>query len=183
MKNQLKKDGTLEKKAIELITNLRSGNYKKLSYFYSSRTTNYPMVLNSDLFCIVSDKEVIVKEGFSPLTKAIVRINKENKYVAQTLKDLEIKDIEEENAKKQAEENAKKQAEERLKKMVTKMSKEELMDAILNAFPLEENEEYVGSLANHFRGRLKYDGAEVLIRSMCNVSLRQLIIYLQKIQN
>lgn len=75
------------------------------------------------------------------------------------------------------------QLEAMLLKMVTKMSKEELMDAILNAFPLEENKEYVGSLANHFRGRLKYDGAEVLIRSMCNVSLRQLIIYLQKIQN
>ena len=115
MKNYLKKDGTLEKKAIELITNLRSGNYKKLSYFYSSRTTFYPMVLNSDLFDITSDKEVIVKEGFSPLTKAIVRINKENKYVEQTLKELEIKDIEEENAKKQAEE--------RFKKMVSEAKK------------------------------------------------------------
>ena len=94
MKNYLKKDGTLEKKAIELITNLRSGNYKKLSCFYSSRTTLYPMVLNSDLFDITSDKEVIVKEGFSPLTKAIVKINKANKYVEQTLKELEIKDIE-----------------------------------------------------------------------------------------
>ena len=89
MKNYLKKDGTLEKKAIELITNLRNGKYKKLSYFYSSQTTKYPMVLNSNLFYITSDKEVIVSEGFSPLTKAIVRINKENKYVKQTLKGIE----------------------------------------------------------------------------------------------
>ena len=95
MKNYLKKDGTLEKKAIELITILRGGKYVKLSNFYASQTTKYPMVLNSDLFDITSDKEVIVKEGFSPLTKAIIRINKENKYVAQMVKELEAKDIEE----------------------------------------------------------------------------------------
>ena len=89
MKNYLKKDGTLEKKAIELITNLRSGQYKKLSYFYASQTTKFPMVLNSELFCITTNKEVIVKEGFSPLTKAIIRINKDNKYVQQTLKEIE----------------------------------------------------------------------------------------------
>ena len=89
MKNYLKKDGTLEKKAIELITNLRSGQYKRLSDFYASRTTIYPMVLYSDLFDITSDKEVIVKSGFSPLTKAIIRINKDNKYVQQTLKEIE----------------------------------------------------------------------------------------------
>ena len=95
MKNYLKKDGTLEKKAIELITILRGGKYVKLSNFYSSRTTIYPMVLDSDLFDITSDKEVIIQEGFSPLTKAIVKINKENKYVAQMVKELEAKDIEE----------------------------------------------------------------------------------------
>ena len=88
MKNYLKKDGTLEKKAIELITNLRSGQYRRLSDFYANRTTKYPTVLKSDLFDITSDKEVIVKEGFSPLTKAIVRINKDNKYVQQTLKEI-----------------------------------------------------------------------------------------------
>ena len=88
MKNYLKKDGTLEKKAIELITNLKSGQYKKLSDFYASRTTKHPTVLKSDLFDITSDKEVIVKEGFSPLTKAIIRINKDNKYVQQTLKEI-----------------------------------------------------------------------------------------------
>lgn len=92
MKNYLKKDGTLEKKAIEIITTLRSGNYKKLSYFYSSRTTKYPMVLDSDLFIITSDKETIISEGFFSTTKAIVKINKENKYVGQILKDLEEQD-------------------------------------------------------------------------------------------
>lgn len=93
MKNYLKKDGTLEKKAIEIITTLRSGKFVKLSNFYSSQTTKYPSVLNSDLFIIVSDKETIISEGFFPTTRAIVKINKENKYVEQTLKEIEEQDL------------------------------------------------------------------------------------------
>ena len=108
MKKYLKKDGTLEKKAIDLISILRSGKYKKLSYFYSSRSSKYPSVLNSDLFIIISDKETIINEGFFPTTRAIVRINKENKYVGQTLKELEKQDIEEHKKDKEAEENFKK---------------------------------------------------------------------------
>ena len=94
MKKYLKKDGTLEKKAIDLISIIRSGKYVKLSNFYASRTTKYPSVLNSDLFIIISDKEVIEKEGFHSLTKSIVKINKENEYVDRTLKELEEQDIE-----------------------------------------------------------------------------------------
>jgi hypothetical protein len=108
MKNYLKKDGTLEKKAIDLISILRSGKFVKLSNFYSSRSISYPMVLNSDLFIITSDKETIVNAGFFPTTKAIVKINKENKYVEQTLKELEKQDIEEHKKDKEAEENFKK---------------------------------------------------------------------------
>jgi Holliday junction resolvasome RuvABC ATP-dependent DNA helicase subunit len=99
MKNYLKKDGTLEKKAIDLISILRSGKFVKLSNFYSSRSISYPMVLNSDLFIIVSDKETIINEGFFSTTKAIVKINKENKYVEQTLKELEEQDIKKKEAK------------------------------------------------------------------------------------
>ena len=99
MKNYLKKDGTLEKKAIDLISILRSGKFVKLSNFYSSRTIKYLSVLDSDLFIIVSDKETIINAGFFSTTKAIVKINKENKYVEQTLKELEEQDIKEKEAK------------------------------------------------------------------------------------
>lgn len=93
MKNYLKKDGTLEKKAIDLISILRSGKYVKLSSFRTGRSAKYPSVLDSDLFIIKIDEETIINEGFFRATRAIVRINKENEYVQKTLKDLEKKDI------------------------------------------------------------------------------------------
>ena len=61
-----------------------------------------------------------------------------------------------------------------------KITKAELHDKLLDAFPLKTGQEYIGSLANHFRGRLKYDGVEDLIDRMDKCSLRCLIIGLSK---
>ena len=102
METYLKKDGTLVSKAVELISSLKSGKFRKLSDFYSSRSTNYPSVLNSDLFIISSNKSDIANAGYASTTKNVVKINLKNKYVAKALKELEAKDKAEDKAKKEA---------------------------------------------------------------------------------
>ena len=106
----LKKDGTLVSKAVELINSLRNGKYRKLSDFYSSRSTNYPSILNSDLFVISSNKTDIANSGFAPTTKNVVKINTKNKYVAKAIKEIE--------AKQKAAEKAEKEAEKKFSEMV-----------------------------------------------------------------
>jgi hypothetical protein len=63
---------------------------------------------------------------------------------------------------------------------VNTITKTKLMEALLVAFPLEEGENYQGSLANHYRGRLKYEGKDSLIGQMCNSGMRKLIRTLRK---
>lgn len=60
--------------------------------------------------------------------------------------------------------------------LVAKISDEKLHEKLLEIFPLEEGKEYVGSLCNHYRGRLKHEGKESLINQMCSNSMRRLII-------
>lgn len=99
----LKKDGTLVSKAVELISSLKSGKFRKLSDFYSSRSTNYPSVLNSDLFIISSNKTDIANAGYASTTKRVVKINPKNKYVVKALKELRAKEKAAEKAKIEAE--------------------------------------------------------------------------------
>lgn len=100
----LKKDGTLVAKAVELIdSSLKSGEFKKLSDFYSSRSTNYPSLLNTDLFIISSNKQDISDAGFAPTTKSVVKLNMKNKYVLKALKDISVKQKSDNKAKKEAE--------------------------------------------------------------------------------
>jgi hypothetical protein len=63
---------------------------------------------------------------------------------------------------------------------VASLSDKELHDRLLQIFPFNEGEEYVGSLVNHYRGRLKQEGKESLINQMCSNSLKRLIIELSK---
>lgn len=101
--NYLKKDGTLVQKAIELISSLRDGDFRKLSDYYSSRSTNYSSILDLDLFIISSNKIDIKEAGFSSTTKRIVKVNRQNKYVLNAIIDLEIKEKAAEGAKIEAE--------------------------------------------------------------------------------
>lgn len=59
--------------------------------------------------------------------------------------------------------------------LVTKISDKKLHEKLLEIFPVEEGQEYVGSLCNHYRGRLKHEGKESLINQMCSNSMRRLI--------
>ena len=94
----LKKDGTLCSKVKGLILSLSNKQYQKLSNFYQGRTTHYNSMLDTDLFEINREKEEIVKNGFNPLVKAIVKINLFNPYV---IKELEVI----RKAREEAEEN------------------------------------------------------------------------------
>lgn len=98
----LKKDGTLVSKAIELISSLKNGKFCKLSDFYSSRSTNYPSVLNSDLFVISTSKIDIANAGYALTTKAVVKINSKNKYVVKAVNELDAKQKAKEKADKEA---------------------------------------------------------------------------------
>ncbi len=60
-------------------------------------------------------------------------------------------------------------------KLVDKISKKQLHEKLIEIFPLNEGQEYIGSLANHYRGRLKHEGKESLIDQMCKKSLIRLI--------
>ena len=64
---------------------------------------------------------------------------------------------------------------------VASLTKEQLHDKLIEIFPLENGQEYVGSLPNHFRGKLKYGGIESLVAQLDSNSLRRLIIGLNKI--
>ena len=61
------------------------------------------------------------------------------------------------------------------KQKVDKISKKELHEKLIEIFPLNEGQDYIGSLANHYRGRLKYEGKDSLIEQMCKKSLIRLI--------
>ncbi len=63
--------------------------------------------------------------------------------------------------------------------LATSISKEELHIKLLEIFPLAAGQEYVGSLANHYRGRLKHEGVDSLVNQLCKNSMRRLIIGLQ----
>ena len=60
--------------------------------------------------------------------------------------------------------------------LVAKISDKKLHEKLLEIFPLQEGQEYVGSLCNHYRGRLKHEGKFALIDQMCSNSMRSLII-------
>lgn len=60
--------------------------------------------------------------------------------------------------------------------LVEKISDKKLHEKLIEIFPLEEGQEYVGSLCNHYRGRLKHEGKESLVNQMCSNSMRRLII-------
>ena len=60
--------------------------------------------------------------------------------------------------------------------LVAKISDKKLHEKLLEIFPLDEGQEYVGSLCNHYRGRLKREGKESLINQMCSNSMRRLIV-------
>ena len=60
--------------------------------------------------------------------------------------------------------------------LVAKISDKKLHEKLLEIYPLEEGQEYVGSLCNHYRGRLKHEGKFALIDQMCSNSMRRLII-------
>lgn len=60
--------------------------------------------------------------------------------------------------------------------LVAKISDKKLHEKLLEIYPLEEGREYVGSLCNHYRGRLKHEGKFALIDQMCSNSMRRLII-------
>ena len=59
---------------------------------------------------------------------------------------------------------------------VAKISDKKLHEKLLEIYPLEEGQEYVGSLCNHYRGRLKHEGKFALIDQMCSNSMRRLIV-------
>lgn len=59
---------------------------------------------------------------------------------------------------------------------VAKISDNKLHEKLLEIYPLEEGQEYVGSLCNHYRGRLKHEGKFALIDQMCSNSMRRLIV-------
>ena len=63
---------------------------------------------------------------------------------------------------------------------VSKISKKQIHIMLIDIFPVMEGEDYIGSLANHYRGRLKYEGKESLIDQMCANSLKRLIKGLTK---
>ena len=60
--------------------------------------------------------------------------------------------------------------------LVAKISEKKLHEKLLEIFPLEEGQEYVGSLCNHYRARLKHEGKFALIDQMCSNSMRRLIV-------
>ncbi len=60
--------------------------------------------------------------------------------------------------------------------LVAKISDKKLHEKLLEIYPLDEGQEYVGSLCNHYRGRLKQEGKESLVNQMCNKSMIRLII-------
>lgn len=62
--------------------------------------------------------------------------------------------------------------------LVAKISEKKLHEKLIEIFPLEEGQEYIGSLCNHYRGRLKHEGKESLVNQMCSNSMRRLIIEL-----
>lgn len=58
------------------------------------------------------------------------------------------------------------------------LPKQVIHDAILEIFPLNEGQEYIGSLANHYRGRLRHEGIDSLFNQMCSYSLTQFLTWL-----
>ena len=79
----VKLNGELISKAVELIEELTL--WRKLSDFYNSRSTTYCSLLDSDLFEICRDSDMIVKLGFDKRVKAIVIANTKNKLVKQQI--------------------------------------------------------------------------------------------------
>ena len=60
--------------------------------------------------------------------------------------------------------------------LIGQITDTQLHEKLLEIYPLEEGQQYVGSLSNHYRGRLKNEGKESLVNQMCNNSMRRLII-------
>jgi hypothetical protein len=62
------------------------------------------------------------------------------------------------------------------KTLVANITDKELNEKLMEIFTLEDGQEYIGSLCNHYRGRLKNEGKNALIEQMCSNSMRRLII-------
>jgi hypothetical protein len=62
------------------------------------------------------------------------------------------------------------------KSLVANIPDKKIHDKLIVIFPLEDGQEYFGSLCNHYRGRLKHEGKFALIEQMCSNSMRRLII-------
>jgi hypothetical protein len=61
--------------------------------------------------------------------------------------------------------------------MVEAIPQDELHNALIEIFPLKEGENYIGSMANHYRGRLKREGKESFVRQMSHDSMCKIIVY------
>ena len=79
-----KLNGELISKAVEYINSVGT-TWRKLSEFYSSRSTTYCSLLDSDLFEICKDSDMIVNLGFDKRVKAIVKANVKNDLVRSCL--------------------------------------------------------------------------------------------------
>lgn len=53
-------------------------------------------------------------------------------------------------------------------------------DDLIKIFPVNEGQPYIGSLCNHFRGKIVSGGIDYLIEEMDNYSLRKVITYYEK---
>jgi hypothetical protein len=60
--------------------------------------------------------------------------------------------------------------------LVANITDKRLHEKILEIFPLEKGQEYVGSLCNHYRGRLKHEGKFALLDQLCKNSMKRLIV-------
>jgi hypothetical protein len=64
--------------------------------------------------------------------------------------------------------------------MIEAIPQQYLLNALIEIFPLKEGESYIGSLANHYRGRLKCEGKESLVKQMCSDSMCEIILYFSR---
>lgn len=76
----------------------------KLSDIYSSRSTNYASIYNTDLFVINTDKGAIEASGYSKSCKAIITLNMNNNDVQSIIEKLKAEHIKAEKSKAEAKE-------------------------------------------------------------------------------
>lgn len=169
MTNLINKNGQISKTAYEKVSGHGYGfSTKKLSDLYSSRSTRYPSIYDTDLFVITKDKAAIVAAGYSPLCKAIISLNEKNELVQRILK-MEVERKSAEKVSKEIEAAKREAAKDAIMKEAKSFKIDDQFKAALKWASESKGKDKSDRMASAMKGLIDRNGKDAIVTDFWQV--------------